>query len=175
MGEGTKVPDRAGQDLRRDERRKPRCAPAFDPAKERVARKDVTKLKTENSTRSIPLDLLLIDLGLLDRANELQARGETRLFPDWLPYTAPSSRVQWDRPLTRDWQYRRKKMKLRRENISLYSARHCMGDRLDDAGVAQRTRDRLTGHVPAGAKGRYGRKRQIHSRPPYFIRWKHLQ
>ncbi|MDX7954081.1 hypothetical protein P7D22_23375 [Lichenihabitans sp. Uapishka_5] len=61
--------------------------------------------------------------------------------------------------MTRDWQYRRRKLKLERENISLYSARHCMGDRLDDAGVAQRTRDRLMGHVPAGAKGRYGRKR----------------
>lgn len=34
----------------------------FDPAKGRVPRKDLTKLKTENSTRSIPLDLLLIDL-----------------------------------------------------------------------------------------------------------------
>jgi hypothetical protein len=41
-----------------------------------------------------------------------------------------------------------------------YSTRHLMGDWLDAAGVAQRTRDRILGHASA-VPGRYGRKSKI--------------
>ena len=132
---------------------------AFNPDGGRVARKNVRKLKSTNAARSIPLDLLIIDLGFLDRIKALQARGETRLFPEWESYTKSSGEIVWDRPLTRDWQYRREKLALTRKNISLYGSRHSFGDRLDKAEVADRTRDRLMGHAPSGAKGRYGSKR----------------
>lgn len=131
----------------------------FDPAQGRIARKNVKKLKTGNAARFVPLDLLIIDLGLLERVQRVKTLGETRLFPEWESYTRKSGVVVWDRPLSRDWQERRKKLKLERLNISLYSSRHCMGDRLDKAEFPQRLRDRIMGHAPAHAKGRYGAKR----------------
>lgn len=134
---------------------------SFDPSQGRVARKDVRNLKTQNSARSIPLDLLIIDLGFLDRVKKLKDSGEARLFPEWKPYKQKSGKVIWDQPLTKDWQYRRKKLMLERKNISLYSSRHAFGDRIDKAGVAQRIRDRLMGHAPSDAKDRYGAKRPV--------------
>jgi integrase len=47
-----------------------------------------------------------------------------------------------------------------RADLTLYSTRHLMGDWLDAAGVAQRTRDRILGHASA-VPGRYGRKSKI--------------
>jgi len=47
-----------------------------------------------------------------------------------------------------------------RANERGYSTRHLMGDWLDAAGVAQRTRDRILGHASA-VPGRYGRKSKI--------------
>jgi hypothetical protein len=44
-----------------------------------------------------------------------------------------------------------------RADLTLYSARHLMADWLDSAGIAQRTRDRILGHV-SGVPGRYGKK-----------------
>ena len=61
--------------------------------------------------------------------------------------------------MTKDWQYRRKKLDLARKNISLYSSGHTMAERLDKAQVPQRLRDRLMGHAPTGAKARFGMKR----------------
>jgi integrase len=46
----------------------------------RVAIKDLRNLKTNSSGRIVPIHPLLIDLGLLDRMNELMAVDEARLF-----------------------------------------------------------------------------------------------
>ncbi len=134
----------------------------FDPAQGRVARKDVRQLKTENAVRKIPLHPLIVDLGLLERADGLKALGCQALFPEWEPYIKPSGEVRWGQPVSKSWQYLKKQLKLTRANISLYSARHWMADQLDDLVISERTRHRVLGHSPHndipggyGAKGRY--------------------
>ena len=63
-------------------------------------------------------------------------------------------------PMTKSWQYVKTLLKISRADLTLYSTRHLMGDWLDAAGVAQRTRDRILGHASA-VPGRYGRKSKI--------------
>ena len=134
----------------------------FDPKRGRVARKDTRQLKTGNAIRKIPLHPLIVDLGLLDRVDALKAIGCDVLFPEWRPYRKPSGEMRWGQPISKSWQYMKKKLGLTRADISLYSARHWMADQLDDLVISQRTRQRVMGHanhddMPGryGAKGRY--------------------
>lgn len=134
----------------------------FDPTQGRVARKDVRQWKTENAVRKFPLHPLIVDLGLLDRADQLKEIGCDTLFPEWEPYIKPSGEVRWGEPVSRSWQYLKKQLGLSRADICLYSARHWMADQLDDLVISQRTRQRVLGHaahddIPGGygAKGRY--------------------
>jgi hypothetical protein len=53
----------------------------FDARDGRVALKDIHDLKTENAGRVIPIHPLLIELGLLDRMQDLMDKGEERLVP----------------------------------------------------------------------------------------------
>lgn len=134
----------------------------FDPKLGRVARKDTRQLKTGNAIRKIPLHPLIVDLGLLDRVEALKAIGCDVLFPEWEPYRKPSGEMRWGQPISKSWQYMKKKLGLTRADISVYSARHWMADQLDDLVISQRTRQRVMGHanhddMPGryGAKGRY--------------------
>jgi integrase len=126
----------------------------------RVAIKDLRNLKTNSSGRIVPIHPLLIDLGLLDRMNELMAAGEERLFPEWEVYKRPDGGLRWSQPMSKSWRYVKTLLKISRADLTLYSTRHLMGDWLDAAGVAQRTRDRILGHASA-VPGRYGRKSRI--------------
>jgi integrase len=129
----------------------------FDARKGRVAIKDLRNLKTRSSGRIIPLHPLLIELGLIDRMIELRAKGETKLFPEWEKYVRPDGAIRWSQPISKSWQYVKELLGTTRADLTLYSARHLMADWLDSGGIAQRTRDRILGHV-TGVKGRYGRK-----------------
>jgi integrase len=126
----------------------------------RVAIKDLRNLKTNSSGRIVPIHPLLIDLGLLDRMRELMAAGEERLFPEWEVYKRPDGGLRWSQPMSKSWRYVKTLLKISRADLTLYSTRHLMGDWLDAAGVAQRTRDRILGHASA-VPGRYGRKSKI--------------
>jgi hypothetical protein len=58
--------------------------------------KKTRELKTENAYRRVPIPSLVVDLGLIDLKIALEARGETRLFPDWHVYRHPQSgREMW--------------------------------------------------------------------------------
>jgi integrase len=129
----------------------------FDARKGRVAIRDLRNLKTRSSGRIIPLHPLLIELGLIDRMIELRAIGETRLFPEWECYTRPDGAKRWSQPISKSWQYVKKLLGTTRADLTLYSTRHLVADMLDAAGIAQRTRDRILGHV-SGVPGRYGKK-----------------
>ena len=128
----------------------------FDARKGRVALKDLRRLKTNSSGRVVPIHPLLIELGLLDRLNDLETIGERRLFPEWEEYVRRDDTVRWSQPMVKSWQYVKKILKFR-EDVSLYSARHLVADWLDSPGIAQRTRDRILGHA-SGVPGGYGRK-----------------
>ncbi|MBW7963559.1 site-specific integrase [Bradyrhizobium sp. BR 10261] len=129
----------------------------FDARNGRVAVKDLRNLKTNAAGRVIPIHPLLIELGLLDRMQELMDQKEDRLFPEWDAYTRKDGTIRWSQPLSKAWQYVKTKLKLDRADLTLYSTRHLMADWLDNEAIAQRTRDRILGHA-SDVRGRYGRK-----------------
>jgi hypothetical protein len=123
----------------------------------RVALKDLRNLKSNAAGRVVPIHPILIELGLLDRMQELFDQGETRLFPEWEKYTRRDGTVRWSQPLSKSWQYVKKILKIARADVSLYSTRHFFADLLDNEAIAQRTRDRILGHA-GDVSRRYGRK-----------------
>ena len=130
----------------------------YDARSGRVAIKDLRNLKTNASGRVVPIHPLLIELGLLDRMQELIDNGQERLFPEWKPYyRKKDGTVRWSQPLSKSWQYIKPILQLLRADLTLYSTRHLMADWLDNEGIAQRTRDRILGHA-SDVRGRYGRK-----------------
>ncbi|MGP9819361.1 hypothetical protein ACTZWW_05045 [Salinarimonas sp. NSM] len=131
----------------------------FDPAEGRVPIGEHLRLKTRQSARIVPIHPLLVDLGLIERADALRKRGETKLFPDWAPYTKRTDEERWAYPITKSWQYiRAKKLRVRRADLALYGTRHLMAAWLDESGIAERSRDRILGHALSEPKKRYGRK-----------------
>ncbi|MDA9434415.1 site-specific integrase [Bradyrhizobium sp. CCBAU 51627] len=128
----------------------------FDARNGRVAVKDLRNLKTNAAGRVIPIHPLLIELGLLDRMQDLMDQREERLFPEWDAYTRKDGTIRWSQPLSKAWQYVKAKLKLDRADLTLYSTRHLMADWLDNEAIAQRTRDRILGHA-SDVRGRYGR------------------
>ncbi|WBL77245.1 tyrosine-type recombinase/integrase [Bradyrhizobium xenonodulans] len=129
----------------------------FDARSGRVALKDLRNLKTNAAGRVIPIHPILIELGLLDRMQDLIDKKEERLFPEWEAYIRKDGTVRWSQPLSKSWQYVKKLLKLSRADLTLYSTRHLMADWLDNEAIAQRTRDRILGHAN-DVRGRYGRK-----------------
>lgn len=129
----------------------------FDARDGRVALKDLRNLKSNAAGRVVPIHPILIELGLLDRMQELLDQGETRLFPEWEKYTRRDETVRWSQPLSKSWQYVKKILKIERADVSLYSTRHFFADLLDNEAIAQRTRDRILGHA-GDVSRRYGRK-----------------
>lgn len=129
----------------------------FDARDGRVALKDLRNLKTNAAGRVIPVHPLLIELGLLDRMKEMIERDEPRLFPEWAPYNHSDGAIRWSQPMSKSWQYVKQILNLTRADLTLYGTRHLMADWLDNGTVAQRTRDRILGHV-SDVPGRYGRK-----------------
>ncbi|WP_407117598.1 DUF6538 domain-containing protein [Bradyrhizobium sp. LMG 9283] len=131
----------------------------FDARNGRIAVKDLRNLKTNSAGCVIPIHPLLIELGLLDRMQDLMDGQEERLFPEWEHYTRKDGTIRWSQPLSKAWQYVKAKLKpkLDRADLTLYSTRHLMADWLDNEAIAQRTRDRILGHA-SDVRGRYGRK-----------------
>jgi integrase len=130
----------------------------FDARQGRVALKDLRNLKTNAAGRVVPVHPLLIELGLLDRVRELEAIEEKRLFPDWTVFTRGDGTVRWSQPLTKSWQYIKKHiLKITRLDLTLYGLRHLLAEWLDNADIAQRTRNRILGHATSVPE-RYGRK-----------------
>jgi len=52
--------------------------------------------------------------------------------------------IRWSQPLSKAWQYVKKKLMLTCGDLTLYSTRHLMADWLDNEAIAQRTRDRIS-------------------------------
>ena len=129
----------------------------FDARKGRVALKDLRRFKTSSSARVVPIHPLLIDLGLLTRVRELEALGIEMLFPEWQPYRKKTGELRWGQPITKSWQYVKVLLKITRADLTLYGTRHWLADLLDSGAIAQRTRNRILGHVSSIPDG-YGRK-----------------
>jgi integrase len=115
------------------------------------------ELKTDNAYRRVPIPSLIVDLGIVDLKIALEARGETRLFPDWHVYRHPGSgREMWGHYLSKSWQYVRGAHEFERDFLTLYSGRHTLAGWYDAMKLPQRIRDRLFGHAAQGVPGNYG-------------------
>ncbi len=137
----------------------------FNPSKGRVARKDVKRFKTQASHRTIPLHPLLLDLGLLERVSELRAIACPMLFPEWEPYLKPGGEMRWGQPLTKSFQYLKRKVKLDRFDVTLYSSRHWFADLVDNTDIKHVTRTRIMGHSSrSDMPARYGSKQRLTTR-----------
>src|SRR5690606_7496111 len=137
----------------------------FDPKKGRVARKEVRRFKTPASQRTIPLHPLILDLGLLERIEDLRSIGCPVLFPEWEPYPKPGGEMRWGQPLTKSFQYRKRKIAIDRFDVALYSSRHWCAQLIDETDIKDATRRKVMGH--SGGKDsatRYGRKQRLTTR-----------
>lgn len=131
---------------------------AFNTRKGRVSRAEARQIKTRSSDRIVPLHPLLIDLGLLAHRDHMRQAGSARLFPDVVPYIKRDGRIRWSQSSSKSWQYLKSRGIITREDVTLYSTRHTMAEMIDQLQLADRTRNRVLGHVGnAGAAGRYGR------------------
>lgn len=138
---------------------------AFDPSKGRIARKDAKRFKTPSAQRVIPLHPLILDLGLLDRIDELREIECPVLFPEWEPYPKPDGEMRWGQPLTKSFQYLKKKAGLERFDTALYSARHWFAHLLDNTDITHAARVRVMGHASrSDMPGRYGSKNRLTTR-----------
>jgi integrase len=92
----------------------------FDARNGRVAVKDLRNLKTNAAGRVVPIHPLLIELGLLDRMQDLLDQKEEQLFPEWKAYTRKKDgTIRWSLPLSKAWQYVKKKLALTRADLTL--------------------------------------------------------
>jgi integrase len=138
----------------------------FDARGGRVAIKDLRNLKTNAAGRVVPIHPLLIELGLLDRMQDLMDQREARLFPEWDAYTRKDGTIRSSQPLSKAWQYVKTKSQLDRADLTLYSTRHLMADWLDNEAIAQRTRDRILGHATMFVDATAARACSIRKSPP---------
>jgi integrase len=134
----------------------------IDMRREKVKTKEAKEeksreLKTDNAYRRVPIPSLVTDLGLIDLKIALEARGETRLFPDWHVYRHPGSgREMWGHYLSKSWQYVRGAHEFERDFLTLYSGRHTLAGWYDAMKLPQRIRNRLFGHAAQDVPGNYG-------------------
>ena len=137
----------------------------FNPSKGRVARKDVKRFKTQASHRTIPLHPLILDLGLMERVEDLRQIGCPVLFPEWEPYPKPNGEMRWGQPLTKSFQYLKEKVGIDRFDVTLYSSRHWFADLVDNTDIKHVTRTRIMGHSSRNdMPARYGAKQRLTTR-----------
>jgi integrase len=119
----------------------------------------VKTVKRKASARLIPIPQLLIDLGLLDRRNDVAAAGGEMLFPEWHVYVnGKSGREMWGHQFSKSFQYIRARYGFERQDLTLYGGRHTKATWLDTAGIARRIRLRVLGHEPTDVADEYGAK-----------------
>ena len=83
------------------------------------------KRKSDAGRRLVPIPRLLIDLGLLDRHQDLLKAGKEALFPEWTyPNNRVSGRSMPGHHLSKSWQYVKAKAGLNREGLTIYGGRH---------------------------------------------------
>jgi integrase len=98
--------------------------------------------KTEAATRVLPIHHALIDTGLLQYRDALPA--DSRLFPSLKP--RPSKGGKFGPSVGQAFEFWRKRLGINRTGVNFHSFRHCIGDRLRKAGVAEDDRAAVIGH-----------------------------
>lgn len=114
-------------------------------------------VKTDDSTRLVPVHSKLIELGFLDYCEALMASGETQLFPN-LKENSVGKRTKEvsqrmnriiDRHVSED------------RRLVFHSLRHAFKAKGNDAGITDKTLDQICGHAPVSTGSRYGAEPRI--------------
>lgn len=126
------------------------------------------KTKTIGSKRTIPVHSTLIQYGLEARVNELRAKHEIHLFPEWHKKGSVSRQtaVEKDAPLMQNLHFSRfipkrfndsylPKVGIVDRRKSFHSFRHTFLTGLAEAGVDEETRKALGGHTDNTASAGY--------------------
>jgi integrase len=100
------------------------------------------KGKTRAATRVLPIHHVLVDTGLLQYRDALPAG--SMLFPSLKPRPSRDNKLSLD--VGRAFRSWRKRLGIHRKGINFHSFRHCVGDRLRKAGVAEDDRAAVMGH-----------------------------
>lgn len=120
----------------------------FNARNGRVELAAMRTLKTGNAARLVPINPLLIELGLLEHRDEMIKAGCDRLLPDCEPYRKPDGRPRWSQEISKSWQYVKNQLKIvSRADVTLYSTRHTMAQWIDELNISERTRRRMLGHA----------------------------
>ncbi|PZU59864.1 MAG: integrase [Sphingobium sp.] len=114
------------------------------------------RVKTEASTRLLPLHPRLVALGLIKRVEALRAAGETKLFPDLTPDSLDVQTKEASRRAGRIID----KVSFD-PRLVFHSFRHTFKDLCRDADIPIDVHDQLSGHAPASTGGRYGFGRAV--------------
>ena len=134
--------------------------------------------KTGSAFRCLPIHRILVRLGVVERRNAIVAdyiarcvrqaggrdrlseeqfskiqseAGEQWLFPDWPVYVKNTGEIKWSHALSKAFSYGIKKLKMVREGLTQYSARHFFKGVIDDTpGLSERSRKIIMGHSTKG-------------------------
>jgi len=118
---------------------------------------EAKSVKTDDSTRLIPIHALLIELGFNQYCAALAELGHTQLFPD-LRENSVGKRTKEasqkinriiDRYVSTD------------RRLVFHSLRHAFKAKGNDAGLTDRTLDQICGHAPVSTGGRYGSEPRV--------------
>jgi integrase len=132
----------------------------FNARQGRVELSQMRTLKTGNAARLVPINPLLIELGLLEHRDAMVKAGSDRLLPDCEPYYKPGGQARWSQEITKSWQYVKNRLNVvGRQDVTLYSTRHTMAQWIDALNLPERTRRRMLGHADGSqAATNYGSK-----------------
>lgn len=113
---------------------------------------DTKRLKTDASTREVPIHSKLIELGFLQYVERTRQKGKVRLFPD----LERDSRGSYTQAFSRQWNRWLRRFGIGDERKVFHSFRHAFKDAARRGDVPKQQRDRLQGHALEDEAEKYG-------------------
>lgn len=110
------------------------------------------RIKTKSAARDIPIHEMLLKMGFMTYVEQLRKKGETQLFPD-----LNLGRQKVSGAISKDFSRYCESLGLKKDGKSFHSFRDNFSDACVNAGLDDRTTDRLLGHAMQGAKKHYGK------------------
>lgn len=110
------------------------------------------RIKTKSAARDIPIHEMLLKMGFMTYVEQLRKKGETQLFPD-----LNLNRQKISGAISSAFGRYCKSLGLKKDGKSFHSFRDNFSDACVNAGIDDRTTDRLLGHAMQGAKKHYGK------------------
>jgi integrase len=110
------------------------------------------RIKTKSAARDIPIHEMLLKMGFMTYVEQLRKKGETQLFPD-----LNLGRQKVSGAISKDFSRYCEALGLKKDGKSFHSFRDNFSDACVNAGLDDRTTDRLLGHAMQGAKKHYGK------------------